>query len=81
MTTYRFIGAAPDVDPISNTIVHPGDVWNFGEEPTFGRWELIARDAEKPSEATDGTPPTQSHQDEGENAATDASGSSSTQES
>jgi hypothetical protein len=75
VTTYRFIGAAPDVDPVSNTIVHPGDVWNFGEEPAFGRWELIdsGQSSEKPSEATE--PATQPQAPAGaENAAEAGSG-------
>ena len=72
MSHYRYIGAGPDVDPVSNTIVHPGDVWSFTEEPAFGRWQLIGKDpesSEKPSKASDSSP-ARSHADEAENAPT-----------
>jgi hypothetical protein len=79
VTQYRYTGPGPDVEPVSNSVIHPGDVWSFTEAPTFGLWELVGRDAEKPSEAPQSGTPPETHEDS-ENAATDASGPSSTPE-
>lgn len=81
MAQYRYTGPGPDVDPASGAIVHPGDVWEFPEEPGYGPWEPAGTEgSEKPSEATESTPPTQPPANEAENAPTGEPDASSTPE-
>jgi hypothetical protein len=79
---YRYTGPGPDVEPSSGTLIHPGDVWEFPEEPAFGRWEAPGETegSETPSEATESTPPLQPPADGAGNAATATPDASSTKE-
>ena len=36
---YRYTGPGPIEQPGTGALIHPGDVWEFPEEPAFGLWE------------------------------------------
>ena len=57
MAKYRYAGPGPVPDP-ENEIVHPGDVREFDEEPTWGPWDRL----DEP-EADEGSPELPSQQE------------------
>lgn len=82
---YRYTGPGPtefyvpDGSGHTLALVHPGDVWEFPQEPGYGPWEE-AEGSETPSKATESTPPLQPPADEAGNAATATPDASSTKE-
>ena len=49
MARYQYAGPGPVTDPEGTEIIRPGDVREFGEEPTWGPWEPLDEPAPEPA--------------------------------
>lgn len=55
---YRYTGPGPIEAPTPDglVLIHPGDVWEFPEEPAFGPWEPVDPDGSEIAAAAPATP-------------------------